>query len=171
MLALPPNSSAFKSLLTPRPNTPVSHVDISIPRTVPIGTATSPDPMDKNGCNASELTSPKEVSPVDKTVINMVVTDHFFPEVKFAIKDSDLGWDEDPDSFCQFFLAKCHVPVYVDRKDWWIQARKTVTFTLSQTRNDRNTAVKNAFVGTYEPLASLNLSIDLTPAVYPVTQI
>ena len=84
---------------------------------------------------------------VDKSVVTEVVTDHFFPEVKFVNRDIELAWDESQHSFCQFFIQHCNVPLAWNHKDWWNQAKKLVAFLVSQTRNDRNTAVKNAFVG------------------------
>ena len=88
-----------------------------------------------------------EVSAMDKAVVQHVVTEQFFPEVKFFDKDTDLAWEEGPHSFCQFFITKCKVPLDVDRKEWWLRTKKLVAYTMTQTRNDRTTAVKNAFVG------------------------
>ena len=114
--------------------------------------------------------SPREAKSMDKTVLTMVVTDQFFPEVKFADKEFDLAWDEDMESFCQFFLLKCNVPVDVDRKDWWLKTRKTVMYIMCQTRNDRNTAVKNAFVGKYNGCASESDCVkNLTTCCWNVT--
>ena len=89
----------------------------------------------------------REVSTFDKESVISIVVERFFPEVKFLHRDTQLAWDESEDSFCQFFIRECHVPLDVNRREWWFSTRKIVLFTLSQTRNDRNTAVKNAFVG------------------------
>lgn len=125
-----------------------SHIDTkednSIPTTV---VACNQKQNIKYESNASEFSSHKDVSSMDKTVVTMVVLDQFFPQVKFADKDFALAWDDNTDSFCQFFISKCNVPVDVDRKEWWLRTRKVITFTMSQTRNDRNTAVKHAFLG------------------------
>lgn len=92
---------------------------------------------------------PKAVSDDEKSSVLKVFFYHFFPEVKFINKETDLAWDYGSDSFCQFFISKCNVPLDVDKKEWWMRASKLIAGTLSQTRNDRNTAVKNAFIGKY----------------------
>ena len=84
---------------------------------------------------------------MDQTVVDMVVCNQFFPEVKFADKEIALSWDENKLSFCQYFLTKCNVPLDVNRKEWRYKARKRITYMLSQTRNNRNTAMKNSFIG------------------------
>jgi len=123
----------------------------NIPRAV--GDPLGGNPTDMFELTASEVTYNTDVSNMDKTVIQLVVTDEFFPEVKFVDKEDDLAWDESKDSFCQFFISKCHVPADVNKKDWWKSTKKIILFTMSQTRNDRTTAVKNAFVGKYNLLS------------------
>ena len=85
---------------------------------------------------------------LNKEAISIVVTDRFFPEVKFVNKQFEMAWDDDPNSFCQFFISNLHVPVEVGHKSWWAAASRIVSAVLCQTRNDRITAVKFAFVGT-----------------------
>jgi hypothetical protein len=70
-----------------------------------------------------------------------------FPEVKFVDRERDLAWDDDTNSYCQFVISKCNLPEDEDRKEWWSSAKKVVSFTLSQLRNDRNTAIRFAFSG------------------------
>ena len=98
-----------------------------------------------------------EVSLMEKAVVQHVVTEQFFPEVKFVDKDTDLAWEVGAESFCQFFISKCNVPLNVDRREWWMRTRKLVAFTMTQTRNDRNTAVRNAFVGKYIVMSSIRI--------------
>ena len=152
---VPPETN---SILTTevRSTTTLSHFESkednnrSIPRTVVACDTAQARNGNKYGvCNPSEFRSHREVRSMDKTVVQMVVTDQFFPEVKFADKDFELAWDDGPQSFCQYFISMCKVPVDIDRKEWWHRTRRIVAFTMCQTRNDRTTAVKNAFVGKY----------------------
>lgn len=126
--------------------TEIKEEDNSIPGTV---VACDETQNVKYESNASELSSQKGEKSLEKTVVNVVIAEYFFPEVKFADKDFALAWDDDKESFCQFFITKCNVPNDVDKKVWWKTTKKWITSTMSQTRNDRNTAVKNTFLGNY----------------------
>lgn len=97
--------------------------------------------------NNSTVISSLEVSKINRPVLQSVVTEQFFPHVKFADKDKDLAWDDSSKSFCQWFIKNCNVTEGADKREWWNQARKIVNYIMSQTRNDRGTAVKNAFLG------------------------
>jgi len=92
---------------------------------------------------------------IDKGSISTLVTDKFFPQVKFVNKQVQMAWSTDPNSFCQFFISKLHVPVEIDQRTWWSSASKIICSVLCQTRNDRTTAVKYAFVGKYNVMSSV----------------
>ena len=92
---------------------------------------------------------------LSKSSISYVVTDKFFPQVKFVNKQVQMAWNTDPNSFCQFFISKLHVPVEIDQRTWWSSASKIICSVLCQTRNDRTTAVKYAFVGKYNVMSSV----------------
>jgi len=125
--------------------------DCSIPHTV---VACNQKQNVKYESNASEFSSQREANYMEKTIVSLVVTEKFFPEVKFADKDFALAWDDDKESFCQFFISKCNLPTAVDRKKWWSQTKKMITNIMLQTRNDRNTAMKHSFIGKYETIHS-----------------
>jgi len=140
---LPPvTSSGVATLELPR--TPLATNDTNIPQSVSAARANS---NSRNSIANSDESLTVSTGPVDTTVINMVVADDFFPEVKFVARDDDLAWDDDKASFCQFFIDSCKVPAEIDLKEWWKLARTAIMHAMSQTRNDRNTAVKNAFLG------------------------
>ena len=84
-----------------------------------------------------------------KDLITEIVVQKFFPEVKFVNKQFEMGWDDSPQSFCQFFIVNCNVPPEAGHRSWWAMASRVVSAVLCQTRNDRTTAVKYAFVGKY----------------------
>ena len=91
--------------------------------------------------------TPTDTFEVDKTVIFAACTDTFFPKVKFVNRDLELDWSNDPNTFCQHFIRECNVPEDINQQEWWMKARKHVMTLMSQTRNDRSTATRFAFLG------------------------
>jgi len=117
--------------------------------TIPSAINYSPNhfPLPQTGIQTDDMLS--------KSSISYVVTDKFFPQVKFVNKQVQMAWNTDPNSFCQFFISKLHVPVEIDQRTWWSSASKIICSVLCQTRNDRTTAVKYAFVGKYNVMSSV----------------
>ena len=117
--------------------------------TIPSAINYSPNnfPLPQTGLQTDDM--------LNKSTISTVVTDKFFPQVKFVNKQVQMAWNTDPNSFCQFFISNLHVPVEIDQRTWWSSASKIICSLLCQTRNDRTTAVKFAFVGKYFVMSSL----------------
>ncbi len=83
----------------------------------------------------------------DQTTINTVVSAEIFPKVKFVDRDSQLSYNTEKRSICQFVIAKCNLQEAVIKEMWWRSAQKYVGKTINRLRNDRNTAMKKAFLG------------------------
>ncbi len=83
----------------------------------------------------------------DQTTINTVVSAEIFPKVKFVDRDSQLLYNTEKRSICQFVIAKCNLQEAVIKEMWWRSAQKYVGKTINRLRNDRNTAMKKAFLG------------------------
>ena len=83
----------------------------------------------------------------DQTIINTVVSAEIFPKVKFVDRDSQLSYNTEKRSICQFVIAKCNLQEAVIKEMWWRSAQKYVGKTINRLRNDRNTAMKKAFLG------------------------
>jgi len=143
---LPPT---FPRLATPQAAVPDNQVGYT--KVVATPEVQSPPMLGATDWNESDATSSKASNRtiMERSVVQEIAAGKFFSEVKFVVRDLDLQWDEDRNSFCQYFYRECHVATVSvkESKDWWAFASKIITFTLSQTRNDRNTAMKNAFVG------------------------
>ena len=85
----------------------------------------------------------------DKTTVAGVVADNLFQRAKFVDRDTDLMYDERDGSVCKFVTTLCNLQADINRSDWWKQARKWIPVNISRLRNDKNTAMKWAFLGTY----------------------
>ena len=83
----------------------------------------------------------------DQTTINTVVSAEIFPKVKFVDRDSQLSYNTEKRSICQFVIAKCNLQEAVIKEMWWRSAQKYVGKTINRLRNNRNTAMKKAFLG------------------------
>jgi len=82
----------------------------------------------------------------DKTTVAGVVADKLFPRAKFVDRDTDLMYDG---PICKFVTTLCNLQADVDQITWWKQARKWIPTNISRLRNDKSTAMKWAFLGTY----------------------
>jgi hypothetical protein len=77
-----------------------------------------------------------------------------FQKVKFVNRDFDLGYDETDGTICKFVTTNCNLQANIDVCTWWKEARKWIPPTyISRLRNDKSTAMKWAFLGTYSVVA------------------
>jgi hypothetical protein len=77
----------------------------------------------------------------DRTTVAGVVADKLFQKAKFVDRDFDLGFDETEGSICKFVTTYCNLQASIDECTWWTY--------ISRIRNDKSTAMKWAFLGTY----------------------
>jgi hypothetical protein len=85
----------------------------------------------------------------DRTTVAGVVADKLFQKAKFVDGDFDLGYDETEGSICKFVTTYCNLQASIDVCTWWKEARKWIPTYISRLRNDKGTAMKWAFLGTY----------------------
>ncbi len=85
----------------------------------------------------------------DRTTVAGVVADKLFQKAKFVDRDFDLGYDEREGSICKFVTTYCNLQASIDVCTWWKEARKWIPTYISRIRNDKSTAMKWAFLGTY----------------------
>jgi hypothetical protein len=83
------------------------------------------------------------------TVAGVVVADKLFQKAKFVDRDFDLGYNETKGSICKFVTTYCNLQANIDVCTWWKEARKWIPTYISRLRNDKSTAMKWAFLGTY----------------------
>ena len=83
----------------------------------------------------------------DKTTVAGVVSDKLFQRAKFVDRDNDLMYDEKDGSVCKFVTTSCNLQANIDISVWWKEARKWIPNNISRLRNDKNTAMKWAFLG------------------------
>jgi hypothetical protein len=85
----------------------------------------------------------------DKTTVAGVVADKLFQRAKFVDRHNDLMYDEGEGTICKFVTSNCNLQPDINRSEWWKQARKWIPANISRLRNDKSTAMKWAFLGTY----------------------
>ena len=85
----------------------------------------------------------------DRTTVAGVVADKLFQKAKFVDRDFDLGYDVTEGSICKFVTTYCNLQANIDVNTWWKEARKWIPTYISRLRNDKSTAMKWAFLGTY----------------------
>jgi hypothetical protein len=85
----------------------------------------------------------------DRTTLAGVVADKLFQKAKFVDRDFDLGHDETEGSICKFVTTYCNLQANIDLCTWWKEARKWIPTYISRLPNDKSTAMKWAFLGTY----------------------
>jgi hypothetical protein len=85
----------------------------------------------------------------DRTTVAGVVADKLFQKAKFVDCDFDLGYDETKGSICKFVTTYCNLQANSDVYTWWKEAHKWIPTYMSHLRNDKSTAMKWAFLGTY----------------------
>ena len=83
----------------------------------------------------------------DKAAVTVVVTQKLFPKIKFVDMDRNLAYETHKKSIAHYVITTVNLSQEQDEVLWWATARKWVKSLLHQQRNDRNTAVKNAFFG------------------------
>jgi hypothetical protein len=84
-----------------------------------------------------------------RTTVAGVVADKLFQKAKFVDRDFDLGFDEIEGSICKFVTTYCNLHASIDVWPWWKEARKWIPTYISCICNDKSTAMKWAFLGTY----------------------
>ena len=89
-----------------------------------------------------------DISTVDQTTVNLVVTDTVFPKVKFVDRDTQLVFSNEKRSICQYVITRCNLHTDISPHEWWKHTQKYVAQTINRLRNDRNTAMKWAILGT-----------------------
>lgn len=83
----------------------------------------------------------------DRTAINSVVSGHLFPVQKFVDKESQLSYTTEKKSICQFVIGGCNLQPDVIEGNWWTDTAKgLVSTTMNRLRNDRNSAMRKAFL-------------------------
>jgi hypothetical protein len=70
-------------------------------------------------------------------------------KAKFVDRVFDLGYDETEGSICKFVTTYCNLQANIDVCTWWKEGRKWIPTYLSCLRNDKSTAMKWDFLGTY----------------------
>jgi hypothetical protein len=85
----------------------------------------------------------------DRTTVAGVVADKSFQKAKFVDRNFDLGYDETEGSICKFVTTYCSLYANIDVCTWWKEASKWIPTYISRLRNDKSTAMKWAFLGTY----------------------
>jgi hypothetical protein len=85
----------------------------------------------------------------DITTVAGVVADKLFQKAKFVDRNFELGYDETEGSICKFATTYCNLQANIDVCTWWKEARKLIPSYISRLHNDKSTAMKWAFLGTY----------------------
>jgi hypothetical protein len=85
----------------------------------------------------------------DRTTVARLVADKLFQQAKFVDRVFDLGYDETEGSICKFVTTYCNLQANIDVCTWWKEGRKWIPTYLSCLRNDKSTAMKWDFLGTY----------------------
>ena len=85
----------------------------------------------------------------DKTTVAGVVADKLFQRAKFVDRNTDLMYDESEGTICKFLTTSCNLQANTNISTWWKQAHKWSPTYISRLRNDKSTAMKWAFLGTY----------------------
>ena len=75
---------------------------------------------------------------------------YLFDKVKFIIdKETQLGYTEKKKSYCYMVMKGCNALNVPKKKQWWKIAATSVMHTISRLRNDKNTAINQAFMSKF----------------------
>jgi len=93
-------------------------------------------------------------------VIKKVVKDELWHNVKFIIDIDELDFNDEPGTICQFMIEKCNVkPEH--SKVWWIKvAKKIISTSLTEHRNNKIKALQECTLGKFIDVMCAFLSIN-----------
>jgi hypothetical protein len=92
---------------------------------------------------------------IENSVIISLTKYNVFPKMKFFVKvseDPTMQWSSDPQSLCQYVLNGCNIKfdektTKKQKLQHWYGIRKVVADKIVSLRNDKSSAVRNAFYG------------------------
>ena len=80
-----------------------------------------------------------------RSSIQFFTAKNIFPRVKFPT-ETELEWSTDKDSACHYTVSTYNIAPEKAR-DFWKSAKKVINAKLVMVRNDKNAALKRAFMG------------------------
>ena len=95
------------------------------------------------------------------------MTDILFPEVKFLDLNADLYYsDTEEHCICKLVFSNINYSGMESKTQWWEEVRRWIHKYMAQLRNDRNNAVKNAFLSKHLNILSFHSNIERSHGLY-----